>query len=480
MALDSKIVGSSSGNGAEVDANNNVKVVLPVIPSQAGYAQLAGTLSDAADPAGLLVEALRSSAQGRLSVGQPLMMFGELFGGTALNSAVFTAPVTTQTVTVAGGTLNLNASAITTVSTVSRVQTWAWFPIQPDFATYATWDALLTQDPQANNEVEMGFGVANALAAPTDGCFFRYDTTGTLKAVVNTNGVEITSTAITTPTANEMHRYKVVVENDRVFYYIDGSCKAIIATPVALGFPVNGAAQPFYCRVRNAAVAPALAQGLKVGYIFVGIQDAAEALGKDNATVAAIQGRHASQGQTGHTMGSTALLTNNLAAGAGVAMTNTTAALGSGLGGQFAAQPTLTVGTDGIVCSYLNPVPTAAIPGKTLYIRGVRIQGVVTTALTGGAVVYEYGLAYGHNGVSLATTESATAKAPRRMPIGIETFAAAAAVGTVGSQAGQYMAFNAPVAVMPGEFVQVTAKNLGVVTTAGVIVLAVTFDAYFE
>jgi hypothetical protein len=55
------------------------------------------------------------------------------------------------------------------------------------------------------------------------------------------------------------------------------------------------------------------------------------------------------QGQTGGTLGSTALYTNNLAPTAGVAMTNTTAALGSGLGGQFSALPTLAVNNDGII-----------------------------------------------------------------------------------------------------------------------------------
>lgn len=68
------------------------------------------------------------------------------------------------------------------------------------------------------------------------------------------------------------------------------------------------------------------------------------------------------QGQTGQTLGSTALYTNSLAAGAGAVMTNTTAALGSGLGGQFSALPTLAVGTDGIVSSYQVPVGTSAAP----------------------------------------------------------------------------------------------------------------------
>jgi hypothetical protein len=178
-------------------------------------------------------------------------------------------------------------------------------------------------------------------------------------------------------------------------------------------------------------------------------------------------------------MGSTALLTNSLAPGAGAAMTNTTAALGSGLGGQFAALPTLAANTDGVVCSYQNPLPTAAIPGKTLYIKGCRIQSIVTTVLAGGPVLYEYSLCYGHTAVSLVTAEAATTKAPRRVPIGLETFAANAAVGVLGSPAGQYMAFQYPIAVLPGEFVAIAAKNIGTVTTTGVIMFIVTFDAVF-
>ena len=79
-------------------------------------------------------------------------------------------------------------------------------------------------------------------------------------------------------------------------------------------------------------------------------------------------GGSAYQGQTGTTLGTTALLTNNLAAGAGAVQTNTTAALGSGYGGQFTAQPTLAIGTDGILSSYQVPLGTATIPGKTLYV----------------------------------------------------------------------------------------------------------------
>lgn len=475
MALDANIRGTS--NLAEVDSNNNLKVALPVIPNQAGYAQLAGALSGSADPAGLLVEAIRTSAQGRLSVGQPVALINEFFNNTALNSAVFTAPVTTMTVTVAGGTLNLNASSITTTATVARVSTYAHVPFFADLATYCTFDALLTQPPQNNCVVEMGFGIATGTSVPTDGAFFRYNASGQLLAVININGVEVTSAALTAPNDNVMHRYKVTVENDRVFFDINGVVQAIIATPNTVGFPLYAPAQPFFARVYNSGV-PSLAVQVKLGYVCVGMQDSA-GLALDSGSLAAVAGRNGSQGQTGHTMGSTALLTNSLAPGAGAAMTNTTAALGSGLGGQFAALPTLAANTDGIVCSYQNPLPTSAIPAKALLIKGVRVQSIVTTVLAGGPVLYEYSLCYGHTAVSLATAEAATTKAPRRLPIGLETFAANAAVGAVGSPAGQYMAFANPIAVLPGEFVAIAAKNLGTVTTTGVVMFIVTFDAVF-
>jgi len=122
----------------------------------------------------------------------------------------------------------------------------------------------------------------------------------------------------------------------------------------------------------------------------------------------------------------------------------------------------------------------ANIPGKTLYIKGIKVQSAVTTVLAGGPVLYEYTLAYGHTAVSMATTDTSTTKSPRRVGVGFGTYVLNAAVGTLGSPSGQYLPFGAPIAVNPGEFVAVTAKNLGLVTTTGVVLFLVTFDCYFE
>lgn len=475
MALDVLI------GGTNLDSNNNVRVALPANTDQAGYTMLSGKLSDSTDPTGLLTQDIRVSTQGRLVVGQPVMLLNEVFNYTAVNTAIFSQASTTQTITVAGGTLNLNASALNTLSTYCKVATYSFFPIQADFATFATWDMSYSVAPQLNNVIEAGFFQAATNAAPTDGAFFRFDLTGTLKAVLNTNGTEITSAALTIPTNSIMHKYKVVIENDRVLYFIDGACQAVISTPSSLGMPLYAQSCPWTIRSINGATAPALANVVKLGYLFVGLQDAA-GLGKTNADIAATGGRMGIQGQSGHTMGSTALNANVSATvnPAGAAMTNTTAALGVGLGGVFSALPTLAQGIDGIVCSYYNPAATAAIPGKTLYIRRVKIQGGVTTVLAGGPVLYGYYLAVGHTSVSLATAETATTKAPRRTTIGMETFAANAAVGVIGSQGGAYGSFNAPIAVNPGEYVAVVARNFGTVTTTGVITFLVSIDSYWE
>lgn len=477
MALDANIRGAS--NLAEVTADNNLKVVTPTVPAQAGFVKIAGELSAAGDPYGLLNEAVRTSAQGRMTVGQPVTLFNEFFNNTTINSAIMQVPVTTMTITAAGGSLNLNASAITTINTNARMTTYAYFPFVADMATYTTFDALLTQPPQNNALIEMGFGIATGASAPTDGAFFRYNASGALLAVINVNGAEVTSSSLTIPADNIMHRYKIVVENDRVFFSINGAVVAVLNTPTTAGFPVYAPAQPWFARVVNTGVAPTLANVLKIGYVCVGLQDAAGLL-MDVGTLAAYSGRHGGQGQTGFAVGSTALYTNSLAPGAGAAIANATAGAGAlGLGGQFSVLPTLTANTDGILCSYANPVPTAAIPGKTLFIKGIKIQGMVTTILAGGPVYYAYAACYGHTNVSLATTEAAAAKAPRRIPLGYESYAATAAVGTLGSANGVYMQFVNPIPVLPGEFFAISAKNIGTVTTTGVITILVAIDAVF-
>jgi hypothetical protein len=231
---------------------------------------------------------------------------------------------------------------------------------------------------------------------------------------------------------NTIRTFLIYGNTSEVVYWIDNICVATIPRQAAAGSVTQSQQLPVLFRSYNNATVSGTAQIMKIGGVNVSLADMNQS--KAWSHVMAGGGGMSYQGQTGQTLGTTALYTNSLASGAGAVMTNTTAALGSGLGGQFAALPTLAVGTDGILQSYQVPLGTSAAPGKSLYITGVSIKGAVTTVLVGNAtpVLYAYSLAFGHNAVSLATTTTATSKAPVRKVLGFESYGAAAALGTLG------------------------------------------------
>ena len=475
-----KIQGNISGNISEVDSNSNLKINLPTTQSQAGFSTIQ-TQQDAGSIIGSRnIITPESSLNNRLKVGLITPIFNEYFQGANLNSAQWNSNVTTMTVTTAGGFLNLNAGASAASAAVARVQSYR----QLQFSSIGVLNIeilmQLSFTPVANNIVEWGIGYATGTTAPTDGVFFRLNTAGSTELVVNNNGSETVVTVTSGQfawAANTSYHTKIFISEDAVVFMVNSTFLALISRGVSAGIPASSNQLPILLRTYNSSAATS-GQQLKVAAIEASSGDTHTS--KPWPHIMAGSGLMGYQGQTGGTMGTTALYSNSLAAGAGAVMTNTAASLGSGLGGQFSALPTLAAGTDGIISSYQNPVGTAALPSKTLYITGVKIQGCVTTVLVGNAtpVLYAYSIAFGHTVVSLATAEAATTKAPRRIALGYETYAAAAAVGTVGT--GVSMTFNSPIVVNPGEFIQLVGKNIGAVTTTGVITFSITFDSYWE
>jgi hypothetical protein len=182
-------------------------------------------------------------------------------------------------------------------------------------------------------------------------------------------------------------------------------------------------------------------------------------------------------------MGQTAQWSNT-ALPTAAAGTNTTAALGTGLGGLFQLNAMATSATDVIVSSYQNPVGSVTQSPGDLYIRGVWIDIVnLGAAVATTATVLAVALAAGHTALSLATTESAsfangTAKAPRRLPLGTAAFKVGDPIGAL--QRIQ-VDFETPVQVNPGQFVQVVAKPvLGTATASEVFLFNIGFNAYME
>lgn len=474
--------GSSTSGLADVNTDYELQVALSKTLTKAGY-----VAAIAENDAGSLfgskrVKALQTSEDGRLQVGLSTPLFNYTFNATAQDTGLWRYVTATMTSTWSSTNLLLNANLSTGNTQGTAISSWRQFSsniygaLRFDFEISLTTGALL-----ANQEATLGWcPFGSGTAVPTEGVYCKLSTAG-LFGYTNFNSSEtnVTGQMATAAsfTIDVTYSISIIVYERTVLFLRDGVLLAngVLNVPANLGQHTGTGTFPITVQFRNnGVVSGSPAAQLKVTDVAVTQLDAS--LGVNFPTLQSLLGLMGSQGTNGGTQGSTALLTNNLAAGAGAAMTNTTAALGTGLGGQFSALPTLTVGTDGIVCSYQIPTGGINQTPRSLLIYGVRIQGVVTTALTGGAVIYEYALCYGHTNVSLATTEATAAKAPRRIALGLETYAANAAVGVLGG-AGVYMPFASPIIVNPSEFVAVTAKNFGVVTSAGVITFTVAFDA---
>lgn len=479
-----RVEGNTSGNVAEVSPNNQLLIQPPTVMAQAGYEVIVSEV----DPGTIIGSPTRrtpnASRDDRLSSGLDTGLFDYLFNAGAQDTGVWKYAFTTMTITQSGGTALFNANSTATTTTGCSLSTWRYFDLagHGGIRVKAVFQ-FVTNAFEANQVFEWGLFTSTQTTAPTDGVYFRITSAGVI-GVINFNGVETpTSVFEVSPTINEMQSYQIDITVRGVEFWIDGVLYGVLLMPAGNAQPFLEGAQPLTFQQRNSgAVVGAQAQ-IKLGRCHATYLDMQLAMPFSHQQVGG--GLTVQQGIAGGTMGSAAFLANNLAAGAGAAMTNTTAALGAGLGGQFACQPTLAVPTDGIVCSFQNPQGSVTQKPRVLMITGVKIMSVVTTVMVGGPFIWVYSLAFGHTAVSMATAESASftgspsTKAPRRVVLGIETMAAAAAVGVVGSPEGIYQAFNSPIPVNPGEFIAVCAKNLGVVSTSGVVQFLVTFDGYW-
>lgn len=467
-----------SVNLQEVDVLGNAYVNLPTTETDAGFASMTAE-NDAGDVT--LVSqhrAVEVSKDYRVRIGQDNMIFNESFPGAAINTTLWSNPVTTMTAVPSNGFAVLNSGLSIAIGAVAQLRTYRHFPCFKQYTTYAEMEAQFSSTPVSGNKCEFGLGLFSGTSDPTDGAFFRIDVSGTFNGVLNYNGVETLTPNIDISLigVNITHAYLIYVGSSFVEFWIDNILVGSIARPPGQGSTTSSMNLPLTFRNYNVS-ATSTAQVMRIGNVNVTFGD--QAMSKPWGHVLSGMGATSLQGQTGTTLGSTSNFTNATAT-AGAALTNTTAAAQFvGLGGIFNVLPTLTVGTDGILCSYQVPLGTSISPGKSLYITDVRIHSAVTTTLAGGPVVYAASLAYGHTAVSLATTESSTTKAPRRMALGMIPYLAAAAVGTSTPALDIDLSSGVPVA-QPGEFVQIALRNLGTVTSAGVITFVVSITGYWE
>jgi hypothetical protein len=464
MALDAIVRGVSSGTGQEVDTNNNAKVNLPTAVAQAGFGALAGEYDDGTVTGARAVNKAAVTDNRRVQVSAPTMMMSKTFLGS-LNSGYWHQIATTQTAASSVGIFTLNNGNVTTASTGSGVQSAQVFPVLMGASISAEWDVYLTSLPVVNNTAEWGvFNYATSQGAATDGAYFTFNAAGEFRCVLMTNSVPSQSPTLSAATLapiNVIKNYRIVLSDDGASFFINNVRVAFVARPAGNGFSTLNTSLFMSARTYTAPSAPSTATQLKLGAAAVWVEEALSA--RPYVYTLGGQGGHGAYSQDGNAIGQTAAYTNNTAPTPAVP-TNTTAALGAGLGGHFLATATAVVNTDLIISSYLNPVASSSNTGRNLYINAVWIETYVQTALTAGGQNIVWYLSVGTNAISEATAESATVKARRVIPLGVQTVAAAA---TALTQAARIQVALSGVVVYPNEYVKVCCRYVGTAASAG-------------
>lgn len=483
-----RLEGNTSGYVAEVDINNNQLVKTPTNVLQAGFTYLAGR-NDAGTVTGVIdAAAARISDDFRLSVGVDTPLFDDTFNATTQNTGLWKYTALTLACTQAGGFLNFNPTNVTTSGAYVSMQSYRYAGMMGNTDLHFEFTGgTVGAAPLAGQVMEFGSFMPSAATAPTDGIFFRVTSAGIAGIYVNNAGTEYSTAVwgIGNLVVGTNYEFKVVFSERVIDYYVNTVEIGTLTVASGLGAPFLSQAQPLSMQFRNTALIGGAGMSWHMSDLHADYIDVA--LGKTHPLLQGGQGKHGSQGQNGNTMGSTSNITNNMAKGTPAALTNTTITAPAciGLGGRATYLPTLTVYQDGILMSFLNPVGGVNITPRTLYVGALRINSFVGTTLVGGPLALLYTVAYGGTTVSAAQAEVASFttggnKAARRIPIGSEGFAAAAAAGTMATGGGVDTMLSAPVVVNPGEYLQVYVTNVGTVTTAGDIVTWISIGSWWE
>jgi hypothetical protein len=478
-AFGAPVCDQSTGKCANVPADGSLQTTGAAAMDKGGYRSFvvendAGVMTGSKHMASPYV-----SEQRRLAVGLDTVIFTDTFNATTQNTGIWKSAANVLTFSFSGGYVNFN-SALNTAAGSQIYQSYEYFPLYGNSVLLVDITGALTAVPPANFQMEAGLFRADATAqpyTPTDGVYFRVTSAG-LIGVVNYAGSETTTGVLMSTGAigiNVNGNYRIILSEDNVEFWGNGYYLGALPTPAGYGQPMSAASNPISIRQYQPGVAGA-AISIKISDITVTLGDIQTA--KPWAEQMGHQGMAAYQGQNGMTMGTTALYANSAAPTAAVP-TNTTAALGAGLGGHFYHTNTLAINTDGIISSYQVPAGTTAITPRQLCVTGVAIStGVNVTLANAAGAMYNWSLAYGHTTVTLATTETVITKAPRRIALGVQGAVGALVQGTVLPEINRR--FNTPICVNPGEFLQTVVKNTGTVGTAGQLDHHITFDGYWQ
>ena len=460
-------------NGLAINTDHEAGVALNKTTNKSGFVSIAS--EKGVYPSGTrIMRELEASEDYRLRVGMDSLWFTDQAIGTTINTSIWNSPISTMTVTLAQNAYIFNAGNSVTAGHYAIHRTWRTFPMAfKGSSIYCECTMLYTAQPTTNHSIEGGFmACANSVADPTDGVFFRVRD-GNLYCVCCNNSVEQSVNLGTAPVFGVEHNLVIEVTPISAIFWMNNEPVAIFEN-AASTFSIQSQPQlPFCVRQFNGGTNPAYALQTKVSNISISMADL------DNnrlwPTCKTGMGNGSYQVPSGGTPGQTANWANSAAVAAiAVGSLSNTAASFTGLGGQFHIGAPATADTDYNIIKYQVPAQ------NTLIIRGVRIE----TANIGAAVattptLLQWGLAVGSTADTLAGTESATVKIRRIIPLGMQSFAVGAAVGSLAAPVDVNL--DAPVVVHGGEYVSFALKvPVGTATSSQTLRGLIMVNGYFE
>jgi len=405
------------------------------------------------------------------------VLWQDNFNHSVLNTATYSVVTSTMTTAFSGNGLVLNAGSSVASAAVARVQTYKNFFQYGTYPLYFETMVKFSVAPTSNNVCEFGLGFATGTSAPTDGVYFKIDNSGSLVGVVNFNGTETTTSALTAPTPNEFRHYLIVSSTEVVEFWINGVLEASLsraATEPSLSLSLS---QPVLFRNYNSG-ATGVAQLMTIGSLFISMGD----LGNNKPWSYQVSSMGLGPLSAPHGTAATQLQNYaNSAAPTSATLSNTAAGY-STLGGQFQFTAVAGSESDYALFGYVLPAGTSLVPGRNFFITGMTIDTYnMGAAVATTSTLLQWGLGLGSTAVSLATTDSGTAgtRAPRRYLIGAQSFLVGAAVGAKADT----LYFNpaTPLMAEAGTFIHVILKMpVGTATASQVIRGIVSINGFFD
>lgn len=455
-----KIVGATSNNVAEVDVNHAVAVNLPSDATKAGNVRILDSDGNPID----------TTENGFLRVSSAMPIFFDQVDGTSVNTNLYSQAVSGMTIAQASGFWTLNAGGAVTANSYAIMQSIKVFPLFGTLPIIVSINAKITNLPEAGATCELGIGAATSTSAPTDGAFFRW-TSGSFYCVVNNAGAEspvgplsgaftdATGETITMPPSTSgIHLFEIEMVEDRVLFHVDDVEVASISVQPGQAYPTSAGRQQLLARVYTGNGAVSLAPQLSVGQVNVIQEDlgATESMTEFLATV----GRGAYQlavsgfGQTANHTNSTSPVSATL---------SNTAAGYTTFGGRYQFAAVAGGATDYALFVFQCPA------GYQLSINNITITAMNTGAIGAiTATILDWSIAVNSSAVSLATIDAATTWAPRRIPLGMQSFLVGAAIGQASTDITR--SFPAPLIVDSSRYLHVIMQiPVGTATISQVI-----------